>query len=150
MSLYEMIKEMPMFESFSEQEKKMFAEMEHSLLEFKNGDTIISDGDKSTSMYLLLKGSGVITKTEDNAKIRLSKLKPGELFGEMSFVSKKPRQSDVIANDDVLVMKIDDDLFNKMNLDIRGKMKNYLIELLIRRLEKMNATIMKLSKLFHL
>lgn len=145
-----MIAEMPVFESFSEQEKKMFAEMEPSLLEFKDGDTIISDGDKSTSMYLLLKGSSVISKTQDGAKIRLSKLNPGELFGEMSFVSKKPRKSDVIANDDVLVMRIDDDLFNKMNPDIRDKIKNYLIELLIKRLEEMNATIMKLSRLFHL
>ena len=44
----------------------------------------------------------------------LAKLKPGELFGEMSFFSKKRRLSDVVAGVDVTVLRMDEDFFQKV------------------------------------
>ena len=123
MPLREMIDEIPMFERFSDEEKTMLADMDHSLIEFAKDDMIIQEGDDSTSLYLLIKGISLITKTTDDANIRLSKLSPGEIFGEMSAFSKKPRQSNVVANDDVLVLKMDDDFFQKVNPDIKDKIK---------------------------
>lgn len=147
MSLLKMIEGMPMFEHFSEDEKKEFAQMQYSMLKFKNGDDVITEGELSKSLYLLVKGMCLVTRTADNAKIRLSKLSPGEIFGEMSFFSDKPRQSTVTATDDVLVLKMDDNFFEKVNPGIRAKIKEYLIELLVSRLDNMNAAIMKISKL---
>jgi len=142
-----MIEGMPMFEHFSEDEKKEFAQTQYSILKFKNGNDVITEGELSKSLYLLVKGTCLITRTADNAKIRLSKLSPGEIFGEMSFFSDKPRQSTVTATDDVLVLKMDDNFFEKINPNIRAKIKEYLIELLISRLDNMNAALMKISKL---
>ena len=147
MPLREMIDEIPMFERFSEEEKNMLAEMDHSLLEFAKDDMIIKEGDDSTSLYMLIKGTSLITKTTDDATIRLSKLSPGEIFGEMSAFSKKPRQSNVVANDEVLVLKMDDDFFKKVNPDIKDKIKDFLIELLVDRLDNMNDAIMRISRL---
>ena len=147
MPLREMIDEIPMFEKFSEEEKNMLAEMDHSLLEFAKDEMIIKEGDDSTSLYMLIKGTSLITKTTDDATIRLSKLSPGEIFGEMSAFSKKPRQSNVVANDEVLVLKMDDDFFQKVSPDIKDKIKDFLIELLIDRLDNMNDAIMKISRL---
>ena len=81
MPLREMIDEIPMFERFSEEEKQMLAEMDHSLLEFEKDDMIIKEGDDSTSLYMLINGTSLITKTTEDATIRLSKLSPGEIFG---------------------------------------------------------------------
>ena len=150
MSLYEMIKDVQIFEAFSEEEKKKFSEMNHSVLEFEKGDAIIKEGDDSASLYLLLKGSCLITKTENEATIRLSKLKPGEIFGEMSFFSRKARQSDVVANDKVLVINMDHNFFQKIDPDARDKIKDYLIQLLIVRLDNMNSAIMRISKLMRI
>lgn len=147
MPLMEIIDVMPMFKNFTADEKNKFAEMEHSLVKFAKGDNIITEGEQTKSLYLLIKGSCLITKTEHDAKIRLSKLSPGEIFGEMSFFSDKPRQSSVTATEDVLVMKMNDDFFKLISPDIRDKIKDYLIELLISRLDNMNAAIMKISKL---
>ena len=147
MSLVEMIAGMSMFEHFSEDEKKAFAEMEHSILEFSKGEDIITEGEASKSLYLLLEGMCLITKTADDAKIQLSKLSPGEIFGEMSFFSDKPRQSSVTARGDVKVLKMDGDFFKKAGPNIRERIKEYLIILLINRLDNMNAAIMKISKL---
>lgn len=147
MHLYELISEMPMFEHFSDEEKKMFAEMKHSVAWFKNGETIISEGEESFSIFLLITGSCFITKKQEDSVLQLSKIKPGELFGEMSFFTKSIRETNVVASGDVTVMKMDEGFFKMVNPDVKDKIKDYFIELLIERLNKMNASIVRISKL---
>jgi CRP/FNR family cyclic AMP-dependent transcriptional regulator len=147
MSLYEMIKEMPIFEKFSDKEKKAFAKMEHTLCEFRQGDIILKDGERLTSIFLLVKGSVLISKTINDAPIRLAKLRPGEIFGEMSFFSHRSRQSNVIANEDVLAIRIDDKFFKNAKPGIKDKINSYFIEVLVNRLDAMNDSIMTISKL---
>ena len=139
-----------MFRSFSDSEIKQFAEMDHSIIEYKQGEAITKEGETSTALYLIIRGSVLVTKTRDNAKIRIAKLGPGEIFGEMSFFSKKARNSDITANEDVIVIRMDDDFFQKINPVIKDKTKNYFIELLINRLDMMNDSIMKISKLMRM
>ena len=143
MSIDEIIQDMPMFEHFSENEKKKLAEIDHSLLGFNKDDVVIKQGEDCSSLYLLVKGTVLITRTGHPTP--LCKLVPGAIFGEMSFFSKKPRHSNVIANEPVLVIQMDDHFFTKIHPDIRDKIKNYLIELLVNRLDIMNATLGKIS-----
>ena len=147
MTLEEIIEDMPMFREFSEKEIKEFVKMEHTITEYHRGDTIIREGDELKTIYLLLKGSIMIVKKEEDHTIRLAKLVPGEIFGEMSFFSKKKRHSDAMANDDVLVLKMDENFFEKGKTTIKDKVKDYFIELLINRLDAMNESIMSISKL---
>ena len=86
MQLIDTLNEIPMFNRFTENEKKMFAKLEHSLLGFKKDDVIIKEGDTFTSLYLLIKGTILITKAE--ISIPIAKLSQGALFGEMSFFTK--------------------------------------------------------------
>ena len=143
MSIGEIIQDMLMFEHFSEKEKKEFAAIDHSLLGFNKDDVIIKQGEDCSSLYLLAKGTVLITRIGHPTP--LCKLVPGAIFGEMSFFSKKPRHSNVIANEPVLVIQMDDNFFTKIHPDIRDKIKNYLIELLVNRLDIMNATLGKIS-----
>lgn len=143
MSIGEIIQDMTMFEHFSENEKKKFAEIDHSLLGFNKDDVIIKQGEDCSSLYLLVKGTVLITRTGHPTP--LCKLVPGAIFGEMSFFSKKPRHSNVIADEPVLVIQMDDNFFTKIHPDIRDKIKNYLIELLVNRLDIMNSTLGKIS-----
>ncbi|MDY6791247.1 MAG: cyclic nucleotide-binding domain-containing protein [Thermodesulfobacteriota bacterium] len=144
MQLIDTINEIPMFKRFTESEKNMFAKLEHSLLGFKKDDVIIREGDAFTSLYLLIKGTVQITKEE--LSIPIAKLSQGALFGEMSFFTKKPRHSNVIANENVLVLKLDKLFFEKVDSTIRDKIKDYLIELLINRLDSVNESLSKISK----
>lgn len=144
MTFYSMIENMQVFKHFSEKEKKDFAEMKSFLMEFGEGDEIIKEGDIYTSLYLLINGTVSITKTGYNMAI--SKLQPGAVFGEMSFLTKKPRFSNVIADGHVMVMKMDDQFFKEVSPEIKDKIKDYLIELLIKRLDTMNASLNNLSR----
>jgi serine/threonine-protein kinase len=150
MAIYEMIKDMDIFGEFTEDEKKLFSEMDHSVIKYQQGGSITEEGESSTALFLIIKGTVLVTKTRDNAKIRIAKLGPGEIFGEMSFFARKARHSDVAANEEVIVMRMDDKFFQKANPQIRDKLKNYFIELLITRLDVMNESIMKISKLMRM
>ena len=143
MSILDIIQDMSIIKHFTPAEKKKFADIDHSVLTFNKDDIIIKQGQKCSSLYLLIKGSVLITKTGHS--IPLCKLTPGAIFGEMSFFSKKPRHSNVVANESVTVVQMDDNFFSKIDPEIRDKIKNYLIELLVNRLDVMNATLGKIS-----
>ncbi|MBW2633668.1 MAG: cyclic nucleotide-binding domain-containing protein [Deltaproteobacteria bacterium] len=144
MSLYEMIGDIPLFRNFSVEERKMFAKMEHSVLAYNKGEAVIKEGENYTSLYLLIRGSAQVTKAGYDSPVAL--LKAGSVFGEISFLTRRARQSNVIAKENILVIKIDDDFFSKLDLAMRDKIKNYLIELLASRLDSMNEALSKLAR----
>ena len=144
MDLFAIIHDMPIFKNFTEDEIKGLITMEQALQEFRKGDVIIREGDKLSSLYLLIQGTILITKSGYDTPI--SRLNPGAVFGEMSFLTKKPRFSNVIANDNVQVMKMDEVFFKDIRPEIKDKIKDYLIELLINRLDTMNESLSKIAK----
>ncbi len=147
MSIHEMLKTVPLFKFFSDEEIKQFSEMQLPIKHFEKDDIIIKEGDLSTMLFLLIEGGCMITRQQGGTNIRLSKLTPGEIFGEMSWVSGKPRQSNVIAKEKVTVLQMDSEFFNNLNPEMNNRIKDFLIELLIKRLDKMNDAIMKISQL---
>ena len=144
MSLLEMIGDIPLFKHFSEEDKKTFAKMDHSVLAFNKGDTIIKEGDHYTSLYLLIRGSAKVTRKGYDSPVAL--LKAGSVFGEISFLTRRARQSNVIANENLLAIKIDDAFFDTLDPAMRDNIKNYLIELLANRLDSMNEALSKIAK----
>lgn len=147
MSVFELIRDIPLFEKFTEDEKAAFCSEQLELVAFEKNEAIIREGEESRTLYLMIEGSCLITKAQDDTNIRLSRIGPGEIFGEMSWVSGKPRQSNVIANEKVRVIKMDEHFFERLKPELSNKIKDYLIELLTNRLDKMNEAIMRISKL---
>jgi CRP-like cAMP-binding protein len=143
MPLYELIKTMPLFNQFTEFEKQMFANMDHALIAFNEGDMIVKEGEKFASLYLILKGTVIITKTDFQSPI--GKLAAGQVLGEMSFLSKKPRYSSVIANERVFVIRMSEKTFAKVDPVIKEKIKDYLVDLLIKRLDGMNDILISMA-----
>jgi len=147
MAIEEILRSLPMFNTLTDKEKKKLTEKNLTPVRFKKGETVIREGETCQALFALLKGTVLVTKAQDDAQIRLAKLGAGEIFGEMSFFSRGPRKSNVVANDDVVALKMDQQFFDALDGGIRDKVKNYFIELLIRRLDSMNESIMKISKL---
>lgn len=147
MSINELLKDVPLFNDFSEEEMQILVDMDPPIKDYSKDDHLITEGELSTTLFLLVKGVCRITKQQDGTNIQLSRLKPGEIFGEMSWVSGKPRQSNVIANEDVTVIEMDRVFFEKIKPEMSNKIKDHLISLLIKRLDNMNEAIMRISKL---
>ena len=146
MSLYQLIDKIPLCSDFSEDEKKIFAELDHSLLNFKKGDTIIKQGEQSEKVYpLYVLIEGTLSVEKNGYSRPIATLKSGSIFGEMSFLSNKPRSSNVITKEDVLVLRMDGDFFKNISFVLKDKIKNYLIELLIERLDRVNESFKEVS-----
>jgi len=60
---------------------------------FESGDTIVKKGEEGAGFYLVLDGA-VEIRSNGNT---LSRLGPGQFFGEMSVVDAQPRSADVVA-----------------------------------------------------
>jgi CRP/FNR family transcriptional regulator, cyclic AMP receptor protein len=106
----------------------------------KVGETLISEGQESTSLYYLQKGSMEVTKRKGNVMVKLGHIFSGELVGEMSFLDKGPRSATVIAKEDCELLEIPAEKFQEI-LDSQPTWMGSLINTLLDRLRRTNARI---------
>jgi CRP-like cAMP-binding protein len=111
--------------------------------EYKDGDIIIEEGASGTKVYKLHQAEGgleVLKKGVPIGKI----VKPGEYFGEMSFILNEPRTATVrsIGKNEVEVIPVQENGFENLiheNPDIALK----IITTLAQRLRQTNLKIVK-------
>ncbi len=79
------------------------------LLEKGAGELAVREGEKGSSMYLLLEGQAeVIGKEMKTGKeITFAQLNPGDIFGEIALVEPGPRSADVRALQPIKYLEID-------------------------------------------
>ena len=75
--------------------------------------------------------------------LTIAKLKAGAVFGESAFGAKRKRTTSVIADGDVIALKIDTKNIDALKPAIPTKLKDNLIEILVKRLEAMNEQILR-------
>ena len=71
----------------------------------------------------------------------IAKLKAGAVFGEIAYIAKRTRTTSVIADGDVIALKIDTKNTDYLKPAISTKLKDQLIEILVNRLETMNEQV---------
>ena len=72
--------------------------------EFKKGELIIRQGAVESDMYLLLSGSATVYRNTPEGRIELSRIQPGDLFGEIAFIRASERSADIEAMEDLSVL----------------------------------------------
>jgi CRP-like cAMP-binding protein len=71
-------------------------------------------------------------------------MKSGASFGEMALIDSQPRSADVIALDDVLVLKMERDDFHEI-LKQREEVSIGVIRVLNRRIRNLNQRLIERS-----
>ncbi len=75
---------------------------------FVAGETVIRQGDVSTGMYVILRGSAEISIQRDDVTISIDQLGPGEVFGEIGYSGQGVRRiATVTASDSLTVARLD-------------------------------------------
>jgi serine/threonine-protein kinase len=133
------------FSEFTAEEKKVIGGLKSNIQKFQPNERIIKQGEADFSVFILLKGNVSITKNE-HPDLTLNKLKAGDVFGEMSLLAKRLRSTNVIADSEVISLKLDGEHFDKIDPVIQNKFKDRFIEILIKRLDDMNEAIMKIVR----
>lgn len=75
-----------------------------TLMLCKAGDTIIRPGDVGDEMFVVLEGAVEVWGGSDQKPVSLAMLGPGQVFGEIAFVSRVPRTAKVVAVNDVKLL----------------------------------------------
>jgi small-conductance mechanosensitive channel len=96
----EAIGRIDLFRTLSDEEKNTLAK--HLLYApFVSGDTLISQGEDTHSLYIIVSGEVEVWLEAENARRQLSTLGPGNVVGEMSLLTGELRHATVIAKTDV-------------------------------------------------
>lgn len=67
---------------------------------YKPGAALIQEGEKQTSLYVIVKGDVKVQRDHEGFAIELSRAGQGEIFGDMSFIEGQPASATVIAGDE--------------------------------------------------
>jgi hypothetical protein len=77
-------------------------DLSHSLCRvlIAEGDAIILEGRANDDIYVLTKGRLSVSKRRGGGEVTLAFISPGEVFGEMAFLTRRPRSATVRAVED--------------------------------------------------
>ena len=139
----EILNKVHFFDNLSDDEKDILTGFHSHFFLAPKGETIIEEGARDDSFYILLTGKvGVRKKCATRA---LANLHPGDCFGEMSFLTNRCRTTTIKALIDSIVFEVDQVTLKHFDTGIREKIKDKLIEVMVQRLDHMNDLVAKLS-----
>ncbi|MFC1829161.1 cyclic nucleotide-binding domain-containing protein [Thermodesulfobacteriota bacterium] len=91
---------------------------------YQDGQIIVEEGSSGDWIYVVESGSVEISKNVDGEKVVLQVLQPGEVFGELGFITKAKRTATASAVGETTVGIIDrsylDQEFNKLSASFRA------------------------------
>jgi len=135
--LLQMMGDIPFFEDMNKAEREELLSFEDHWMNVPSHKKVLNEGDVDTGFFVLIKGSVSITKTFPT-ETHLAYLMPGGIFGEVTLRNQRARNSNVMADEDCVILKVDHQLLAQLNLKILVKVKSQIIELLIDRLDEVN------------
>ena len=99
------IKKNLLFRYMSEEEFFAFLQVAE-LMEYKDGETIISQGDVSQFLYCLIKGSVAVSAQAKENDIFIYNLEEGEIFGEAALFMTELRIANIKSSGNSLIIRI--------------------------------------------
>jgi CRP-like cAMP-binding protein len=104
--LQDAVAAIPFFAPLEEEERKKLADSA-TLHVFSAGEMVIREGDPGRSIYVILDGQvRVFTRDHHGEELELAVLEASQFFGEMSFLTGKPRSGSVAAVDTSVVVEL--------------------------------------------
>ncbi len=117
--------------------------LKDSVVTYNPGDTIFSQGDLGTEMYIIQEGEVHIVKHIGDESHLLSKLEKGDFFGEMAVLENVARSADAVAATEVRVVQINGSRFDEM-LRKNPEVAVRIIRKYSQRLREANALLERL------
>ena len=101
---------------------------------FAGGDVISAEGEMGDELHLVLVGTVVVTRGSRASASTLARRGAGEVVGEMSIITRRPRMASLVAEDDVRTLRIGRREFESMIRE-RPDISLALLRVLAERLE---------------
>ena len=134
-TVVEMLRKAPLWSGLTEKELKVIGRA-FKELKYEGGDPIVRKGEAGVGFYLIAEGT---VEVRSDGQV-LSKLGPGEFFGEMSILDNQPRSADVVALEPSRCLALTSWSFKSI-VSNHPKMALKLLQESVRRL-RMNTQIL--------
>ena len=171
--IVDIIQGLPFFAPFDAAEQSVFARHDTRIFCYTMGEFLIQEGNRDRSFFMLLAGAASVVK--EGTSIPLAILGPGQLFGEVAFLTQRNRTSNVIVHPPpqdmatdpfaiapavmqlsqeilgqnppatAITVQWDQSLLEQMPRATRIKLKDQIIQRLVVRVETMNERIIHLT-----
>jgi CRP-like cAMP-binding protein len=105
----------PLFKAFDTPDRRELVE-KFKVREVQPNDAIITEGQAPDGLYVIMHGAALVRKKEpvSGREIPLAALKEGDVFGEMSLLTKKPASATVVARRRTLVLRLPKPVFDEL------------------------------------
>lgn len=99
------------------------------------GETVVSAGDNADAAFIIIQGTARSESVDSHGFRQTHELGPGQMFGELSLVARRPHHETVIASENLDVMVLSASSFQKQLLKNPGKSLELLCSLGTRLLD---------------
>lgn len=129
-----LLRQLDLFAAFEDSE---IAELGQSMrrLQVPAGTAVVRQGDAGESLFIVAEGAFDVMQGQDGQAshaVRLDRLRPGDLFGEMSLLTRQPRSASVVACTDAVLFELDRSHLDPV-LQRRPELLRQLTELMAER-----------------
>jgi cAMP-dependent protein kinase regulator len=133
----------PLFSDFTQEEFNEFTKrmIIHTV---PPGKAIIKEGDTGSSVFILTRGSVKVVATVMGKKVELAALQASDFFGEIAFLTGKPRTATVETMEESDVLEVAEEDLNEMiakSPRIRDVLHNYHEQRVKSTLEKVKDAL---------
>ncbi len=104
----------PLFKDFDPAERKSIVE-KFRMKQATPGEVLINEGKNSDGLYVVLHGSVQVSK-RNKPPIELARLKEGDVFGEMSLLTRQPATATVTAQNNSILLRLPRENFQELVL----------------------------------
>lgn len=139
LKLMEILSRVPLFKDLQPIERESVLKMKAVFTPIKSREVFIKEGAHEPWFYIILAGKATVTHRGRN----IGTLVPGQFIGEVGFICKEPRSASVVADDEMVVMKIDYEAFRRIPVRIRESIKDKIISGLVDRTMQLNEKVYK-------
>ncbi|MDF1816186.1 MAG: cyclic nucleotide-binding domain-containing protein [Verrucomicrobiales bacterium] len=143
----ETFREMPFLESFS---KDHLDQVLHAsaIIECESGDVIIKEGDEASRIYILIGGSVVVVKGEDEIVVMDT---VGDIFGELAALDDEVRSASVVAKGKAFCLAVDQKFLEHVmpkesNPEFYASLYEFIAKLTTKRLKATSAYLAQVDE----
>lgn len=139
----ELLAQIPLFDTLATDDLEALASRMNER-KFASGESVFAQGDKGSSMYVVLSGAVQIflPGTDDEPRVVLKDARTGEYFGELSLFDDKPRSASVEAVVDTTLLELTREEFGEH----LSRSKNAAMAILAEMAERLRETNAMLSQ----
>jgi len=134
------IEDYPLLRDLSGDERKQVLNAGNAIRVDK-GSAALRAGDPGSDMYMVLSGVlEVRANTSDGGSHVMETLGKGQIFGEMGFLSSRPRSADVVAVTDAEILVITRDFLERLTRDKPAVASRMLMNLSLYLVDRLQNT----------